>query len=179
MTVSAVFRRLSRPSSAFWVFPGPSQRKGVRTTATVSAPSSRAQLAITGAAPVPVPPPMPAVMKTMSAPWRFARISSRLSSAATAPRSAFPPAPRPRMLMGPRGIFTWDWLWERLCWSVFMAMSCTPVTPLCTIRSSALHPAPPTPTTLMLAPGRCTGLGRNGISGMGSPSSRSMFIAIS
>ena len=38
------------------------------TTPTVSAPSSRAISAITGAAPVPVPPPMPAVTNTMSAP---------------------------------------------------------------------------------------------------------------
>ena len=38
------------------------------TTAIVSAPSSQARLAITGAAPVPVPPPRPVVTKTMSAP---------------------------------------------------------------------------------------------------------------
>jgi len=106
MTVSAVSLRLSSPCKAFWALPGPSQRKGVNTTATVSAPISRAQLATTGAAPVPVPPPIPAVMNTMSAPWRLARISSLLSSAATAPRSALPPAPSPRMLMGPSGIFT-------------------------------------------------------------------------
>ena len=41
---------------------------GFVTQATVSAPSSFAMAATTGAAPVPVPPPMPAVMKTMSAP---------------------------------------------------------------------------------------------------------------
>ena len=35
------------------------------TTPTVSTPSSLAARAITGAAPVPVPPPMPAVIKTM------------------------------------------------------------------------------------------------------------------
>ena len=147
----------------------PSQRNGVSTTATVSAPNSRAQLATMGAAPVPVPPPMPPVMKTMSAPWSWARISSRLSSAATAARSALPPAPSPRMLMGPSGTFTWALLWARLCWSVFMAMNWTPVTPLWIIRSMALQPAPPTPTTLMLAPGRVMGLGRKGISGMKSP----------
>ena len=38
------------------------------TTAMVSAPISRAISPISGAAPVPVPPPMPAVMKTRSAP---------------------------------------------------------------------------------------------------------------
>ena len=42
--------------------------KGFVTTATVSMPSSRAICATTGAAPVPVPPPMPAAMNTRSAP---------------------------------------------------------------------------------------------------------------
>ena len=37
---------------------------------------SRAVLAMTGAAPVPVPPPMPAVTNTMLAPERWSRISS-------------------------------------------------------------------------------------------------------
>ncbi len=46
----------------------PSKPNGFVTMPTVSAPSSRAMRATTGAAPVPVPPPSPAVMKTMSAP---------------------------------------------------------------------------------------------------------------
>ena len=46
----------------------PSNLKGLVTTATVRAPSSLARLAMTGAAPVPVPPPRPVVTKTMSAP---------------------------------------------------------------------------------------------------------------
>ena len=37
------------------------------TTPTVNAPAVLAILAMIGDAPVPVPPPMPAVMKTMSA----------------------------------------------------------------------------------------------------------------
>ena len=41
---------------------------GLVTTAMVSAPSSLARLASTGAAPVPVPPPRPVVTKIMSAP---------------------------------------------------------------------------------------------------------------
>ena len=40
------------------------------TMAMTSAPDSRAISAMTGAAPVPVPPPMPAVTKTRSAPSR-------------------------------------------------------------------------------------------------------------
>ena len=46
----------------------PSKPNGLVTMPTVSAPSSRAMRATTGAAPVPVPPPSPAVMKTMSEP---------------------------------------------------------------------------------------------------------------
>ena len=46
----------------------PSNLNGLVTTAMVSAPSSLARLAMTGAAPVPVPPPRPVVTKTMSAP---------------------------------------------------------------------------------------------------------------
>ena len=41
----------------------PSKWNGLVTTPTVRMPRSRAVLAITGAAPVPVPPPMPAVTK--------------------------------------------------------------------------------------------------------------------
>ena len=44
----------------------------------VSAPSDRAMRATTGAPPVPVPPPSPAVTKTMSAPLRTSSISSRV-----------------------------------------------------------------------------------------------------
>ena len=51
--------------------------------------------ATTGAPPVPVPPPLPAVMKTMSAPFSTSSISSRWSSAAWRPISGSEPAPRP------------------------------------------------------------------------------------
>ena len=48
----------------------PSNPNGDVTMATVSAPTSRAIRATTGAAPVPVPPPSPAVTNTMSEPRR-------------------------------------------------------------------------------------------------------------
>jgi len=51
--------------------------------------------AITGAAPVPVPPPIPAVIKTISAPSSTSSMRSRSSSAACLPISGFAPAPRP------------------------------------------------------------------------------------
>ena len=69
----------------------PSNPNGRVTTPIVSAPSERATLATTGAPPVPVPPPSPAVTKTMSAPLITSSISSRWSSAAFAPMSGLAP----------------------------------------------------------------------------------------
>src|SRR5437762_270259 len=57
--------------------------------------------ATTGAAPVPVPPPMPAVTNTMSAPSSAFAMSSRDSVAAWRPISGFAPAPRPRVSAAP------------------------------------------------------------------------------
>ena len=65
------------------------------TTPTVKMPRSRVDLAITGAAPVPVPPPMPAVMNTMWLFWMWSMISSLASAAASRPISGLDPAPRP------------------------------------------------------------------------------------
>ena len=74
----------------------PSNSKGLVTTPTVRMPISLATRAITGAAPVPVPPPMPAVMNSMCAPSMASRMRSTASSAAARPTSGLPPAPRPR-----------------------------------------------------------------------------------
>ena len=54
------------PSSATLSFR--SRFKGLVTTATVKAPTDLATLATIGEAPVPVPPPIPAAIKTMSEP---------------------------------------------------------------------------------------------------------------
>ena len=81
----------------------PSNPNGRVTTATVKAPRLLAIRAITGAAPVPDPPPIPAVMKTMSAPVRASDKTSSLSSALR-PTSGWPPAPRPRVNFGPSWI---------------------------------------------------------------------------
>ena len=59
-----------------------SNGNGLVTTATVRIPFSRASSAIIGAAPVPVPPPIPAVMKIISDPSIAASILSRSSTAA-------------------------------------------------------------------------------------------------
>ena len=63
----------------------PSKANGLVTTATVRMPSSRATSATTGAAPVPVPPPMPAVMNTMLAPAISSVMRSRSSIGRVAP----------------------------------------------------------------------------------------------
>ena len=73
----------------------PSKLNGLVTTATVRMPSSRAICAMIGAAPVPVPPPMPAVMNTMSAPSSASAMRSLSSIAACAPMAGLAPAPRP------------------------------------------------------------------------------------
>ena len=75
----------------------PSNWNGRVTIPTVSAPSSRAIWATTGAAPVPVPPPAPAAMKTMSEPRSSALMRSYSSRAAWRPRSGFEPEPSPRV----------------------------------------------------------------------------------
>ena len=66
--VSTSSRRLAMPSSAELARRRPSKANGRVTTPIVRAPRDRAILATTGAPPVPVPPPSPAVTKTMSAP---------------------------------------------------------------------------------------------------------------
>ena len=56
------------PGSAMRMRRAPSNWNGLVTTPTVRMPWSRAARAMTGAAPVPVPPPMPAVTNTMCEP---------------------------------------------------------------------------------------------------------------
>src|SRR3712207_1137711 len=97
-------RRLM-PSSAYVERLRPSKAKGRVTTPTVSAPESLAILATTGAAPVPVPPPLPAVTKTMSAPRIASSISALFSSAASIPIFGSAPAPSPRVIFSPMWIF--------------------------------------------------------------------------
>ena len=94
-SVSTFSLRRAMPSSAERARRMPSKLKGVVTTPTVSAPVSLTICAMTGAAPVPVPPPMPAATNTMSDSLTASYRSSRLSSAACMPRSGFPPTPLP------------------------------------------------------------------------------------
>ncbi len=139
------------PSSAELARRRPSNANGRVTTPMVSAPSERAIRATTGAPPVPVPPPSPAVTKTMSAPLRTSSISSAWSSAAWWPTSGLAPAPRPRVSSRPMSSLTSASLMSRAWASVLIAMNSTPLRPTSIIRLTALTPPPPMPTTLMIA----------------------------
>ena len=149
--VSTSARSLSTPASACSRRRRASNPKGVVTTPMVSAPIDLAIRAMTGAPPVPVPPPSPAVMNTRSAPVRLSSISVAWSSAARRPISGSAPAPSPRVSSRPTSSFTSASLLRSACASVLTAMNSTPLTPPSIIRLTALTPPPPTPTTLMTA----------------------------
>ena len=68
MSVSTSSLSLATPVSAWLCRRRPSNENGFVTTPIVRAPIDFAIFATTGAPPVPVPPPSPAVTKTMSAP---------------------------------------------------------------------------------------------------------------
>ena len=95
ISVSTYFLRLSKPLAVFSIRFLPSKLKGSVTTAIVRIFISLAILAITGAAPVPVPPPIPAVINKRSVPLIASVSASLLSSAAALPTSGSAPAPRP------------------------------------------------------------------------------------
>ncbi len=151
MRVSTSSRSWLMPSSAELARRRPSKANGRVTTPMVRAPSERAMRATTGAPPVPVPPPSPAVTNTMSAPLMTSSISSAWSSAALAPTSGLAPAPRPRVSSRPMSSLTSASLMRSAWASVLMAMNSTPLRPTSIMRLTALTPPPPMPTTLMIA----------------------------
>src|SRR5712692_2011846 len=130
----------------------PSKANGLVTTATESAPSSPASDATTGAAPLPVPPPRPAVMKIMSAPSSASMIFSVSSSAALRPISGLAPAPSPLVSLAPSCSLSGAAESSSACRSVLAAMNSTPSTLARIMRLTALVPPPPTPITLIRAP---------------------------
>ena len=155
MTMSTSTSSRSRSTAASACFRRfiPSKPNGLHTTPTVSAPASRAIRATSGAAPDPVPPPIPAVTSTMSWPPTHARMSASLSSAAPCPTSGLPPAPRPRVLSAPSCTVVGASASVSACVSVFMHTNSTPESGVgpstCTIRLTVFEPPPPMPTTLM------------------------------
>src|SRR5215470_9239931 len=151
MSVSTTVRSDSSPASACTMRRRPSKWNGLVTTATVRIPRSFANEAMTGAAPVPVPPPRPAVMKTMSAPVSRRVICSGSSSAASRPTSGFEPAPSPCVSFTPSCTFTGAGDARRAWLSVLATMNSTPVNCAVIMRVTALLPPPPRPMTLIFA----------------------------
>src|SRR5580700_2875611 len=149
ISVSTDACRSAMPCSATRMRRWPSKWKGLVTTPTVRMPISRATLATIGAAPVPVPPPMPAVTKVICAPTRWSRISSITSSAAARPTSGCEPAPSPWVTTRPAWITRSAFDIKSACASVFMTTNSTPWRPLSIMLLTALPPAPPTPKTVI------------------------------
>src|SRR5437867_6560872 len=162
MSVSTTARNASSPASAWTMRFRPSKTKGLVTTATVRMPRSFASDATTGAAPVPVPPPSPAVMNTMSAPLRSRVIWSGSSCAALRPTSGFEPAPSPPVSLVP----SWSLIGAGEAWrawrSVLATMNSTPVNCAAIIRLTALPPPPPRPITLIFAACTCCSSSKSG-----------------
>ena len=111
----------------------PSNSNGLVTTATVSTLSSFATCANIGAAPVPVRPPIPAVINTISAPLISSLILSLSSRAASLPFSGKEPAPKPWVIFSPSISFVEPCILSKACLSVFAQMKCAPSIPPCNI----------------------------------------------
>ncbi len=129
MTVSTVPASSPRLLSACRMRRAPSKVKGLVTTATVSASSSLASDATTGAAPAPVPPPRPAVTNTMSAPCSSSMMRSVSSSAACRPIEGSDPAPNPPVIFVPICSLFGTIEESSACTSVFMTWNSTPSSP--------------------------------------------------
>ena len=153
MMASTFSLSLFKPAMELTTLFLPSKVNGRVTIAITNAPASRAIRATTGAAPVPVPPPIPAATKTMFASLTISRISSALASAAFSPISGSPPAPKPPVISWPK-IKRWrDLLVLKACLSVLATQKSTLAISSSIILLTALLPAPPTPITTILAAG--------------------------
>ena len=120
------------------------------TIPTVRISISLACFAITGAAPVPVPPPIPAVINTILVfTSSICLISSKLSTAACSPICGLAPAPKPSVKLTPNCILLGTELLSRACASVLQTTKSTPFIPNWNMWFMALLPPPPTPITLM------------------------------
>jgi len=105
--------------------------------------------AITGAAPVPVPPPSVAAIKTMSVFLSRASICGVAASAACLPRATSPPVLSPWVTVSPICRRTGARVPLSSLSDVLMEIKSTPTMPDSIIRLTALEPPPPTPITLI------------------------------
>ena len=151
MSVSTRSFNSAIPSCARFIRFGPSNIKGLVTMPTVKAPKSLAISATIGAAPVPVPPPIPAVTKIISASDNASKTVSRSSSIALLPVSGLAPAPRPLVNAQPTCMRELARHISSACKSVLMVKNSTPLNFASIMRLIALPPAPPTPTTFIFA----------------------------
>ena len=137
----------STPSRALSIRGLHSKRKGVVTIPTVRMPFFFASRAMTGEAPVPVPPPIPVVMNTILVSLsRASRILSMLSSASSRPFLGSPPHPRPGPICKRSGTGESSNDFRSLL-HTRKRTSCIPVLYMW---PTALHPPPPTPMILMM-----------------------------
>ena len=156
----------STPSRAWLIFLNPSKRKGMVTMPTVRMPMSLLTCAMTGAAPVPVPPPIPAVMNVIFVPsLSMLLILSMVSIAACRARSGRLPAPSPS-LPSCKWAGTGESL--RACASVLQSTNETSWMPSRYMWLTALPPPPPTPITFIML-----------FSLLGSPKSRIVGFCVS
>ncbi len=145
---STCFAISSTPSRAWLIFLKPSKRNGIVTMPTVRIPMSLLTWAITGAAPVPVPPPIPAVMNAILVPsFSMFFILSIVSIAAWRARSGLLPAPSPSV-PSCKCAGTGESL--SACASVLQSTKDTSCMPSRYMWFTALPPPPPTPMTLIM-----------------------------
>ena len=155
MTASQPARSAASASRACLVRRSPSHEKGSVTNATTIAPASAAAFAITGAAPLPVPPPRATIRMTRSQPATSFRRPSESASAARRPSSTSPPAPSPRVSARPITSRSATGDEASDCTSVFTAAkTALPavsglIAPPDMSRSTVFTPPPPTPMTFM------------------------------
>ena len=128
----------------------PSNWNGLVTTPTVRMPISRAARAMTGAAPVPVPPPMPAVTNTMcDAGEVIADFLDRLLGGRAADLGLRAGAEALGDLQAHLDDAVGAATSVSACASVLATTKSTPARPDVIMLLTALPPAPPTPHTVM------------------------------
>ena len=126
INVSTCSFKRSMPDCALFIRVRASNENGFVTIPTVRIPISFASCATTGAAPVPVPPPIPHVTNTISAPRIISVISSLFSSAAACPTSGEAPAPSPFVNFSPICRQFGALQFNRCCLSVLTHTNSTP-----------------------------------------------------